>query len=186
MQNPAIAAGTYYAFLNTTECSIAFYSTLFNMTVGITGRNITVVPVSTAVEDIDPSGYHSYTTMRQFDYISSYQTGLHTSSVGTSFNDSIGDYNMPRAFLGLAPVTEAEATLRGLENSVTAMTDDILGAYAAAQIVVARSTSNTVGSIQILSLKFWQNVFINAIAIVNRVIVCVVIVVGCRTRGWKV
>jgi hypothetical protein len=93
---------------------------------------------------------------------------------------------MPRAFLGLAPVTEAEATLRGLENSVTAMTDDILGAYAAAQIVVARSTSNTVGSIQILSLKFWQNVFINAIAIVNRVIVCVVIVVGCRTRGWKV
>jgi hypothetical protein len=181
----AIAAGSDYAFLNTTQCSINFQPTLFNVTVGIIGRNITVIPVSTAVEDIDPSGNLSYTTMRQFDYISSEQTGLYTSLVGISFNDSIGDYNMSRAFLGLAPVTEAEATLRGLENSVTAMTDDMLGAYAAAQIMVAKSTSGTVGSIQILTLRFGQNVFIHAIAVVNGLIVCVVVVVGCWTRGWK-
>jgi hypothetical protein len=181
----AIAAGSDYAFLNTTQCSINFQPTLFNVTVGTIGRNITVVPVSTAVEDIDPSGNLSYTTMRQFDYISSDQTGLYTSLVGISFNDSIGDYNMSRAFLGLAPAREAEATLKGLENSVTAMTDDMLGAYAAAQIMVAKSTSNTVGYIQILSLRFGQNVFIYAIAVVNGLIVCAVLVVGCWTRGWK-
>jgi hypothetical protein len=36
----AIAAGSDYAFLNTTQCSINFQPTLFNVTVGIVGRNI--------------------------------------------------------------------------------------------------------------------------------------------------
>ena len=63
------------------------------------------------------------------------------------------------------------------------MTDDILGAYAAAQIMVARSTSNTTGTVDVLALKFGPNAYIYAVVVMNGVILLVVLVEAWRTRG---
>lgn len=80
-------------------------------------------------------------------------------------------------------MASANATLAGLENAITAMTDDILGAYAAAQVMVARSTSNTEGGIEVLALRFGSNTYIYAIAEINGMIVLLVLAVGFWTRG---
>jgi hypothetical protein len=41
-----IAAGSNYAFLNTTQCSVDHIPTLFNITFDVKAKNITVLPVS--------------------------------------------------------------------------------------------------------------------------------------------
>jgi hypothetical protein len=181
-----IATGLDQAFLNTTQCSIDFQPTLFNITVGTIGRNITVTPVShTGVEDIELLGNLSFTAIRQFLLISTDQTGLYTCLVGISFNNSIGDYNLSLANADHEPVSEANVTIAGLQNSITAKTDDILGAYAAAQTMVARSTSNTTGTVDVLAFKFGEDAYIYAVVVMNVVILMVVLVEAWRTRGWK-
>lgn len=181
-----ITAGAAYDFLNTTQCLIDFVPTIFNVSVGIIGRNITVTPVSTnGVSDISPSGNLSYTTMRQFLLVSTDQTGLYTSLVGISFNNSISDYNLSLANAGREPVSRANSTLEGLQNSVTAMADDILGAYAAAQVMIGKSTSDTAGTVEVLALQFGQNVYIYSVTVMNAVILLAVVVEWWRTRGWR-
>ena len=103
-----IAAGSNFAFLNTTKCSINFQPTLFNVTVGIIWRNITITPVShTGVEDIEPSGNLSFAAIHQFLLICTDQTGLYSSLLGISFNNSISDYNLSLGNPGHRPVSQA-------------------------------------------------------------------------------
>jgi hypothetical protein len=74
--------------------------------------------------------------------ISTDQTSLYSSLVGNSINASVGNYITAAANRNGDPLTEGEATLAGLSNSVEAMIDDILTCYASAQLMVANDTQN--------------------------------------------
>lgn len=182
----SIAAGSAYSFLSNVQCSVDFKPTMFNISVGTVGRNITATPVSsTAIGDIELSGDLAATAIFQLSIIATDQTGLYTSLVGITLNNSISDYNLSIANAGLEPVSEANATLTGLENAFTAMIDDVLGAYAAAQIMISNVTSNTTGTIKVVALQFGQVIYIYAVVVMNALILVAVLVEGLRTRVWK-
>ncbi|KAK2756016.1 hypothetical protein CKAH01_17230 [Colletotrichum kahawae] len=142
----SIAAGKSYLALNATQCTVDFKPTRFNVSVGIRGRNITVIPEG-QIDDFDS------------------QRNLTRTVNGTT--------------------TEAEATLRGLENAVTAMTESMLAAYGAAQLMVGNFSEEREANVTIGVFVIGEIVYVVAIAILNALVLLAVAVETIRTRGWK-
>jgi hypothetical protein len=182
-QYMGIAAGSNYAFLNTTQCSIDYIPTLFNITVDVKAKTISVLPGS-VTENINPPGNMAHATTRQLELISNDQTNLYQSLLGNSFMDSIGDYNISQANSS-TPLREATSTLAGLTNSVSAMLDDILVGYASAQLMVGNQSTVTEAVIITLELKLGQEIYIYAIFLVNLVVLILVLEEMIRTRLWR-
>jgi hypothetical protein len=177
-----IAAGEDYKSLNQTQCAVNFVPTMFNITVQSAG-NLTVVPVSSA-PDIDPSGNITHTAIRQMELIANDQTNLYQSLLGNSFFASIGDYIVSQASLPSPPSAE-NATLSGLQNSVAAMLDDILGQYASAQLMVGNQSDAVEAQVMVASMQIGQRVYVLAEVVINIIVLLLVIGEGVRTRGWR-
>ncbi|KAF8852238.1 hypothetical protein BDZ45DRAFT_630624 [Acephala macrosclerotiorum] len=182
-QYMGIAAGPNYAFLDKTQCSIDYLPTLFNITVDVQARNITIAPILDG-EDISPSGNLSHTATRQLELISNDQTNLYQSLLGNSFMASIGDYNTSQVNSSV-PLTETSSTLAGLTNSVTAMLDAILVGYASAQLMVGNQTTATEAIVTTTTMKIGQRLYIIAIFVLNLVIMLVILEEAFRTGLWK-
>jgi len=178
----AIAAGEAYAFLNNTQCEFDFIPMLFNVTVDMGMLNITVRP-STMLRDFNPQRNITRTVVRQFELMSNDMTNLYVSLIGESFNSSIAAYKM-RASALREPFTDEEATLAGLTNSITAMADDMLVAYASAQLMVGRMFTPQPARVYVYALQFGQPGYIYAIFTLNLVIICAVLAEAVRTYGW--
>lgn len=73
----AIAAGDDYGYLNTTQCRTEFIPTLFNVSVALAGKNITVTRANSTTIDIEPSGNLTHTVERQFELASNDLTGIY-------------------------------------------------------------------------------------------------------------
>jgi hypothetical protein len=180
----AIAAGSSYALLNATQCTIDFNPSLFDVSVGLPGRNITVTRLADAA-DIDPTRNLTKTAMRQLELISNDQTNLYVSLVGDSLNSSIADYISATSNQTIRAPTEREAVLAGLTNSFTAMVDDILVSYASAQLMIAEDMLPAPAIVRFNALRFGQDSYIYAIATINGLVVLCVISEAARMRGWK-
>ncbi|KAF8852452.1 hypothetical protein BDZ45DRAFT_716973 [Acephala macrosclerotiorum] len=182
-----IASGALYANLNSTQCSIDFRPALFNVTVNIANRNITVTPVAwgTAITDIEPTGFLTFLSTWQFTLVSSDQTSLYSSLVGNSFNASIANYVTSTANTSAIITAGHQASLAGLTNSVSAMIDDILVSYASAQIMVGNDTKTTSASVAMKALQIGEGQYIIAVVIFNAVLFLVVVEEAIRTLGWK-
>ena len=179
----AIATGDNYVSLNTTQCSVAYIPTSFNVSVSTTNRNITVTPLS-QVPEIDSTGTISHIATRQLELISNDQTNLYQSLLGNSFLDSIGDYNISMSNKS-ETLTEASSTLAGLENSITVMLDDIMVGYSSAQLVVGQDFKNTNVTIQVEAIRLGQGVYIYAVVAFNTLAILLVAGEALRTRMWK-
>lgn len=180
----AIAAGKSYAFLNNTQCELNFTPTLFNVTVDLSNFNISVTPDS-PVADFNPQRNLTRTMVRQFELMSNDLTNLYMSLLGDALNSSIAAYNMSRITFSRDPFTESEATLAGLTNSITAMADDMLVAYASAQLMVGKMFTSQRASVYVYALQFGQRVYIYAIFILNALIIIATVEEAIRTRGWR-
>jgi hypothetical protein len=180
----AIAAGEAYQFLNGTQCEFKFMPMLFNVTVDIGNLNITVKPVAEA-RDFNPQRNITRTLVRQFELMSNDMTNLYVSLLGEAFNSSIAAYKMSRASASRDPFTEEEATLAGLTNSITAMADDMLVAYASAQLMVGRMFTQQPARVQIYALQFGQPGYIYTIFALNLIIILAVLGEATRTYGWS-
>lgn len=180
----AIAAGQAYSFLNNTQCEFDFTPTLFNVTVDNGNLSITVKPVAT-MQDFNPQRNITRTVVRQFELMSNDMTNLYVSLLGEAFNSSIAAYNMSRVSASRDPFTEGEATLAGLTNSVTAMVDDMLVAYASAQLMVGRMFTQQPAKVYVYALQFGQPGYIYAIFSLNLLIILAVVFEAVRTLGWK-
>jgi hypothetical protein len=176
-----IAAGESYDNLDRTQCSMDFVPTLFNVSVAISGRNITVNPVQ-RVHEFKDGGNLTQTLMRQFELISNDQTNLYVSLVGNSFNDSISNYMI--AHNGSSELSLRQATLSGLENALTAMLDDMLVAYASAQVMIQKDTTTTEVMLKSGALRVGEYKYIFAIFVINTIIVLLLAVEAARTRLW--
>lgn len=135
----AVAAGSQYDHLNKMHCELRFEPRRFNITVDIKSRNITVTPVASPKPiNFQPSNL-THVLTRQFELIANTQTNLYVSLLGNSLNASISDFITAQAASGKM-MSLVEATPFGLTNAVEAMADDMLTAYAQAQLVVADDT----------------------------------------------
>jgi hypothetical protein len=179
----AIAAGEAYGFLNNTQCEFDFIPMMFNVTVDIGMLNITVRP-STMMRDFNPQRNITRTVVRQFELMSNDMTNLYVSLLGEAFNSSIAAYKMSRASASRDPFTDEEATLAGLTNSITAMADDMLVAYASAQLMVGRMFTPQPARVYLYALQFGQPGYIYAIFTLNLLIICAVLAEAVRTYGW--
>lgn len=180
----AIAAGEAYGYLNNTQCEFEFTPTLFNVTVDLGNLNITVRP-GAMMRDFNPQRNITRTVVRQFELMSNDMTNLYVSLLGEAFNSSIAAYKMSRASASRDPFTEEEATLAGLTNSITAMADDMLVAYASAQLMVGRMFTQQPARVYVYALQFGQPAYIYAIFTLNLVIIFAVLMEAVRTYGWK-
>lgn len=179
----AIAAGSAYSFLNTTQCEFDFTPTLFNVTVDVGNLNITVKPVRT-MPDFNPQRNVTRTVMRQFELMSNDMTNLYVSLLGEAFNSSIAAYKMSETFNNRT-FTQEEATLAGLTNSMVAMADDMLVAYASAQLMVGRMFTQQPAKVYVYALQFGQPSYIYAIFTLNLVIILAVVFEAVRTAAWS-
>lgn len=182
----AMAAGSYYDHFDSAQCSIEYKPSLFNVSVGVIDKQISVQKVSDA-PDPDPARNVTHIATRQIELISNDLTGLYRSALGDAFNTSISDHItfVSKSQSPSETPTLEEATLAGLTNSLTAMIDDILGSYAAAQLMVGNFSAPTPATVQVTSLRLGSPIYIIAIAVLNSIVTVLVIEEAVRTRGWR-
>lgn len=183
----AFAAGDDYSFLNLVQCEVNFIPTKFNVTVNVKGQNITVVATDeTNVTDIDPSRYLKGILLRQFELIANDETNLYVSMVGQAFNASIIDHRaLIESIKNPEDLTDEEINLRGIENSIIVMTDDMLGAYASAQLMISDFKQSTNANIFISALAMGEKKYCIAAFALNTVIILLFLLEAIRTRWWK-
>ncbi|KAF2009225.1 hypothetical protein BU24DRAFT_85234 [Aaosphaeria arxii CBS 175.79] len=182
----SITAGESYAFLNSTQCEFTFTPTLFNVTVDISNLNITVRPIAdSTIPDFNPSRNLTRTVVRQFELMSNDLTNLYVSLLGEAFNSSIAAYNMTHLSTPRNPIPESVATLEGLTNSLVAMTDDMLAAYASAQLIVGKIFTPATSTVHLYALQFGQPGYVYSIFVLNLVVLAAVVAEWTRTRGWR-
>jgi hypothetical protein len=80
-------------------------------------------------------------------------------------------------------LTEAKSTLVGVTNSITAMIDDILVAYASAQIMVGSQHETTNSVITINALKMGQGIYIWAVFGLNLALLLVFVEEAIRCKS---
>lgn len=191
----AIAAGNNYAVLNATQCAVTFTPTLFNVSIDIKGRNITVkklpIPQSSAstTPSIDPDHIMAHVVMRQLELISNDLTSFYRSALGDALNASISDYRtsiMNTKTPTSQPLLDKQVALEGLENGVVSLIDDILVAYASAQLMVGGDRLSTPAQVQVSVLRVGSRGYIIATAVITGVIAILVIEEAIRMRQWKV
>jgi hypothetical protein len=185
----AIAAGKSYQNLNSTQCTLEFTPTNFNITVGLQGRNITVTPIA----ELPAITYKAFSAeanltsvvTRQLEIISNAQTNLYISLVGNSLNASVSDWVTSQNSTSAQPTSLRDATLQGLSNALEAMIDDMLVAYGSAQLMIAEQFTPTAALFKSTAMRIGQDSYIYAILAVNFAILILFIFEGVRTRGWK-
>ncbi|KAH7362274.1 hypothetical protein B0T11DRAFT_280536 [Plectosphaerella cucumerina] len=177
----SIAAGQGYRSLNASQCTVDFTPKRFDVYVNLRDRSIRVHPRET-IDDFDPERNITKTAMRQFELMSNDLTNLYQSVLGGTFLSSASAWNMSNN--PDDTVTEDEATLRGLENSITAMSDSMLAAYGAAQLMVGNITQTREVRLEMTTFVIGQTSYIVAVAVLNAIILLVVIAEGVRTKCW--
>jgi hypothetical protein len=175
----SILAGSTYSQLNSTQCRFDFNPMLFNVSVDVTTRNVSVVPV-TDIEDFDPERNLTRTAVQQIGQISVVETNLYISQVGNALNSSIAGWNVSNP-----GASNENATLAGLENAFVAIMDDILAAYGSAQFVVGGFNQSANAEVHVSALRFGSSIYINAIFTINAIILLAFAIEAGRTRGWK-
>jgi hypothetical protein len=186
------AAGKKYSFLNNIQCSVVFVPTEYMVSVDLRGRNITVRPLGVADSALTARSPGSYifkdripnTVMRQFALLADDETNLYVSMVGKAFISSITDYRTAQATLNRSLLNTDQIVLGGVENSVNAMVDDMLVAYASAQVMVENSTLAVHGTLSISAFKIGGRFYIVLGFLFNAMLVALTIFEWWRTRSW--
>ncbi|KAJ5124813.1 uncharacterized protein N7515_008638 [Penicillium bovifimosum] len=185
----AIAAGKYYKDLNQVQCAVTFNPALFNVSVDIQGRNIAVSKINKSelssvgpVLDIDPHHNIAHIVMRQLELISNDLTSYYRSTLGDAFNASISDY---RTSVAGGNLSETQIVMKGMENAITSLVDDMLVAYASAQLVVGEYRKSTPVVVEVSVLRVGSRAYVIASAVVTGLIALLVIGEGLRMRWWK-
>jgi hypothetical protein len=125
--------------------------------------------------------------MRQLALISADQTSFYRSTVGDVFNASIGDYGtlIKNNTSTTKSISQSEVNLEGAENTVISLVDDMLVAYASAQLVVGGLTVPARAFVNAEAIRAGSPGYIITSAVIIIVIVILVTVEAVRMRGWR-
>ncbi|EKV13165.1 hypothetical protein PDIG_39400 [Penicillium digitatum PHI26] len=120
--------------------------------------------------------------MRQLELISNDLTSYYRSTLGDAYNASISDY---RTSVAGGNLSETRIVKKGMENAVTSLVDDMLVAYALAQLMVSGFEKSTPVVVQVSALRVRSRAYIIASAAITALIVLLAIGEGLRMRWWK-
>lgn len=165
------------------ECEVNFVPTRFNVTV-IAGRNVTVQPTKyMGVPYIDENRRDKNSLIRQFELIANDYTNTYVSMVGTAFNASMTDL-ITNISAGNNPdcLGSFQIGPGGVRNSIQVMIDDILGAYAAVQLVVSDFKSPTLATIRIAAIAIGETHFAVVTFFLNAGIIAAFLIDVVRTK----
>jgi len=179
----AIVAGDTYIDMDGVQCTADFKPTQFSVSISTTFKSITVTPVPQvgAVADIGAGSPMTNVVMLELSRIPSNLQGCDFSLVGQSLNTSITNY---RASHQGATNDTSYNTLWALEGAFTAMIDDMLTAYGAAQYVIAGDTRSVAAQLQVHAIKMGQSDYFYAVFAVNILVLALVGVQAVLTRVW--
>ncbi|KAF2166611.1 hypothetical protein M409DRAFT_23245 [Zasmidium cellare ATCC 36951] len=183
----SMAAGSDYAFLNTTQCELFFEPAIFDVAVSIANRTIHVTQVLPnesffAPEDPNPAGYLREWTLRALSSLALIETTLYVSSIGENFiNNAQTKLNQPD-FNASQP--NNDAVLPAIEDSLVAALDDILEALAGFAFVNDSSTWSGAVSGEVPRVRVGETQFIIALFVTNVLVLVGVCGMAVHTRGY--
>ncbi|KAB8291750.1 hypothetical protein EYC80_006545 [Monilinia laxa] len=168
-----IAAGSDYGNLNQAQCRTRFIPTLFDISVALSDRTITITPTNADAIDIEPSGTLTHVLERQFELSSNDMSNIYQSVIGNALNFSIADYRkyVRSSHYTGSPLGEQDINLGGIQNSVTAMIDDLLVTYSSAQLMIANDTKTVDATVTVTAVRLGQPVYIYLVFGFNLLIV---------------
>ncbi|EQB44787.1 hypothetical protein CGLO_16422 [Colletotrichum gloeosporioides Cg-14] len=163
----SIAAGEKYRVLNTTQCTVEFVPTLFQVTVDVKDKSVGVVPMSGVdVQDIDPERILTRSAVRELDSMSNSLQSFYGSVLGDALLSSIAAWNSSFNAQGL--VSERVATLSGLEDAFAFMTDSILAGYG--QIQLGHFSKPTTAEVEVDVYVLGKKAFTSVAVVINAMI----------------
>jgi hypothetical protein len=109
------------------------------------------------------------------------------SVIGNALNFSIADHRTYISSHGYSGPSqnESQINLIGLQNSIQAMTDDLLVAYASAQLMIANDTRTVDVQVTVSAVRFGQPVYVYSMFVMNTLVVLAMVAEAVRTRGWR-
>ena len=167
----------YYGPLNNVQCDIIFSPTNFSLSVDRTHRTISVSPI----DDVDMPPYGQLVINRTLSAISTISTVLTTayvSMLGQALMHNIA--NVP-----VTPGNVSVSNLRGVSDAVDSFIDNILLAYASADLMIAKDFVPSNVTSEEAAIIFGKPVYIYLIFTTNLVISLVYIAEALRTKGWR-
>ncbi|KAF2830042.1 hypothetical protein CC86DRAFT_464501 [Ophiobolus disseminans] len=178
----SIVATDIYKELNATQCYVSFQPTRFLVDVDVTNRLILVAPHETeGVQIIDCTGTQAWRAYDTLSALSMVSTTSYTSSIGNMLQSNI--YNVKQQ--ARANETDARKVLRGIEESLQAITDQYLFSAAGVQLIIANNTGLATVSVHTRGFRIGQLGYIFAVLVVNFLILAVVVLGSIRTRMWR-
>lgn len=73
----------------------------------------------------------------------------------------------------------------GLQNSATAMIDDLLVLYASAQLMIANDSRPADATVIVNAIRFGQTIYVILAFVFNCLIIIAVLIEVIRTHGWR-
>lgn len=142
-------AGSYYEWLNQTQCSVIFTPTAFKVAVDMAARSISVSPLpAVAPLDIDPTRALVNNSFHAVGYMSQTLSTLYTSVVGDALRSNAlnvarrrtqGNGSSSSDLLGQGEAGEQDV-LTSPQEAIEVVLDSSLGAIGAVQIMLTRDT----------------------------------------------
>ncbi|KAK4937875.1 hypothetical protein LTR10_021596 [Elasticomyces elasticus] len=178
----AVASGNFnYTELNQTQCDVVFTPTIFNVSVNVTSKLISVEPVLRSTLDIEPSGNLTSNVIDSLNLLSRMSNSHYVSILGDTL--SLNVQNMQQKF-NASNATD-EIVTSAVADSFLAIIDDVLVAYGASQIVFSEDMAPTtvVGFAE--AVRIGEPAYIYAMFAVNTIIILAMIFEAIRTKIWR-
>ncbi|KAJ7161778.1 hypothetical protein C8R43DRAFT_1233401 [Mycena crocata] len=185
-----------YNALDKVQCETQFIPQIFQVSVNISSCVIQVEPIANSTTDMDPSaatygaglGLIPRGIVAAISSLCSTTTALYNSAMGDSFISNIQNVATTRN----ASVDDTSVILDGVSTALESMIDDVLLAWASAQIEIAwkqndvtAATTTTVPTVTIATMHVGKFLYVAIVAAVNFLIVAAYFVELLRTRAWR-
>ncbi|KAK4500339.1 hypothetical protein PRZ48_008528 [Zasmidium cellare] len=183
----SMAAGRDYAFLNTTQCELFFEPAIFDVAVSVANRTIQVSQLQPnetrfAAYGPNPAGYLREWTLRALASLALIETTLYVSSIGENFISNVQTkLNQPNFN---ASLSDNNAVLPAIEDSLVAALDDILEALAGFAFTDDSNTESNVVDLEVARVRLGETQFIVALFVINAVVLVGVCGMAVWTRGY--
>ena len=167
----------YYGPLNNVQCDIIFSPMTFSLSVDRTHRTISVFPI----DDVDMPPYGQLVINRTLDAMSTMSMVLTTAYV--SMLGQVLMHNI--ANVPVVPGNISASNLLGVSDAVDSFIDNILLAYASADLMITKDFVPSNVTSEEAAIVFGTPVYIYLVFITNLISFLVYIAEALRTRGWR-
>ncbi|KAK5692397.1 hypothetical protein LTR97_010705 [Elasticomyces elasticus] len=171
-----------YSQFDQAQCEVVFHPSAFNVSANITSKQIVVLPnpsVNAAVTQLS-NITTTINAINSVNLLSRMSSSLYTSVLGDA---------LARNLVSVVDPTDSANTtsnaLRSLEDSFSAVLDDILGAYGAAQIILGRDTDVVSVIPTGRTTRIGDPIYIYLAAGLTGLVLLVQLVEIVRTRCWS-